>query len=99
MTTRRLGTTPTMREDLDRALGLIAALTERIATLEARGDADDAVDGPGPQPLPPNWAPLKQAAAISGFSESGLRKLRAPHWWKYVAGRVWVDTAVCPRRR
>jgi hypothetical protein len=98
MTERRLGASPTLREDLDRALALIAALTERVAVLEARGEADDQLDGPAPQPLPPSWKPLKQAAAISGYSSSALRKLRSPSWWRYDAGRVFIDTATCPRK-
>jgi hypothetical protein len=94
----RLGATPTLREDLDRALGLIAALTERIVALEAGRDADDQVDGPAPAPLPPNWVPLKRAVEISGYSASALRKLKSPRWWKYDAGRVRVDVDACPRK-
>jgi hypothetical protein len=96
--TARLGTTPTMREDLDRALALIAAMAERIAILESRSDVDDQIDGPAPAPLPATWVPLKQAAEISGYSASALRKLREPRWWRYDGGRVLVDTKTCPRK-
>jgi hypothetical protein len=45
-----------------------------------------------PQPLPDNWKPLPEAAAIAGFSWSGLRKkittLRDGPWWMYAAGDV-----------
>lgn len=99
--TARLGTTPTMREDLDRALALIAALTERIAAIEAKGDADDHLDGPAPQPLPPNWKPIKVASALVGYSESALRKAskggRAV-WWQARGCRIWIDTDRCPRK-
>jgi hypothetical protein len=95
---QRLGERPTLREDLDRALDLIAALTERVAVLESARDVDEQIDGAAPAALPPSWKPLKQAAAETGYSASGLRKIRAPQWWKYVAGRVWVDTATCPRK-
>jgi hypothetical protein len=97
-TAPRLGTTPTLREDLDRALGLLAEALARIAALEARADADDAIDGDVPQPLPPNWKPLKRAVEISGYSASALRKLKSPRWWKYDAGRVRVDVDACPRK-
>ena len=94
----RLGTVPTSREIADEALALVRELAARVAVLEARADADDAVDGDAPAPLPPNWVPLKQAALISGYSASALRKLRSPTWWKYVASRVWIDIAACPRK-
>jgi hypothetical protein len=106
--TTRLGTGPTLREDLDRALGLIAEqavqIAEqalRIAALEAGRDADDQVDGPTPAPLPPNWKPIKTAAELVGYSESGLRKAikrqRDARWWEYSGGRLFVDIDHCPR--
>jgi hypothetical protein len=99
--TARLGTAPTMREDLDRALALVAALSERVSVLEAARDVDDQVDGPAPAPLPPNWKPIKLAAPIVGYSESGLRKAirrhRAARWWRYDRGRLFVDIDHCPR--
>jgi hypothetical protein len=99
--TARLGTVPALREDLDRALTLIAALTERIEVLESARDVDDQVDGPAPQPLPPNWKPIKAAAAVVGYSESALRKAskggRAV-WWQTRGCRIWIDTDRCPRK-
>jgi hypothetical protein len=100
--TARLGTVPSLREDLDRALALIAALTERIEVLESARDVDDQVDGPTPTPLPPNWKPIKAAAALVGYSESALRKAskggRAV-WWQARGCRIWINTDLCPRRR
>jgi hypothetical protein len=102
MTTARLGVTPTMREDLDRALDLIAALTDRVAVLEAARDADDAVDGEPPQPLPDNWKPLPEAAKIAGHSWSGLRKKitarRDGPWWRRRGNRILVDVTAMPRK-
>jgi hypothetical protein len=108
--TARLGTAPTMREDLDRALDLIAkqadviaALAGRIEVLEAARDVDDQVDGSTPQALPPNWRPIKKAAPIVGYSEPGLRKAMrrhtdGPRWWRYVGARLLIDVDRCPRR-
>jgi hypothetical protein len=97
----RLGTAPTLREDLDRALDLIAVLTDRIAALEAGRDADDQVDGPAPAALPASWKPIKLAAPEVGYGESGLRKAIKRHagagWWCYLGGRLFVDTDHCPR--
>jgi hypothetical protein len=104
---RRFGEGPTARDIAEKAMAqaaelrvLLAEILARIVALEDQLVAAGDEDGPAPQPLPlpPNWKPLKQAVALSGFSSSGLRKLRAPHWWKYVAGRVWIDTAACPRK-
>jgi hypothetical protein len=95
-TTNRLGTAPTLREDLDRALALIASLTERIAVLEAARDVDDQVDGPTPAPLPANWVSIKVAAELVGRSESALLKAIKRHpdgvrWWRYDRGRLFAD--------
>jgi hypothetical protein len=101
-TAPRLGTTPTLREDLDRALDLIAVLTERIAVLESARDVDDAIDGTAPEPLPASWVPIKAAAPQVGYSEAGLRKAikrhaGGPRWWRYLCGRLFVDVDRCPR--
>jgi hypothetical protein len=99
--TARLGTVPTIG---DRVLQLEHQLAEalaRIAVLEARGDAEDAVDGPAPQPLPPSWKPIKAASALVGYSPTMLRKLNdggRASWWEYRGSRIWIDTACCPRR-
>jgi hypothetical protein len=102
MTAPRLGTAPTLREDLDRALDLIAAMGERIAVLEAARDADAGEDGPPPQPLPDNWKPLPEAAEIAGYSWSGLRKkittLRDGPWWKRRSNRILIDVTAMPRK-
>jgi hypothetical protein len=107
--TARIGERPTVREDLDRALALIAEQADviaahqvRIAALEARGDADDQIDGPAPAALPsPPWVPIKTAATLVGYSESALRKAskggRAV-WWQARGCRIWIDPARCPRR-
>jgi hypothetical protein len=82
---------------------LFVEVLARIAALEARADADDSLDGPAPQPLPPNWVPIKAAAPLVGFSESGLRKAKdhhtdGPRWWRYFGGRLFIDLDRCPRR-
>jgi hypothetical protein len=100
----RIGERPTMREDLDRALALIAALTERIAVIEAARDVDEQLDGAAPAALPPSCVPIKAAARTVGYSESGLRKCidRAKitgerPWWHYRRGRLLIDLDHCPR--
>jgi hypothetical protein len=108
MTTARLGAAPTMREDLDRALALLAGQAEVIAAQGARISAleDQLVaagdeDGPSPQPLPPQWKPIKAASALVGYSPTMLRKLNdggRASWWAYRGSRIWIDTARCPRR-
>jgi hypothetical protein len=104
--TARLGATSTVREELDKALALIAVLAERIEAIEGQLAAQGDEDGPAPAPLASSWVPIKAAAALAGFSESGLRKRidraqlngeRRP-WWHYRAGRLFVDVDRCPRR-
>jgi hypothetical protein len=105
----RLGTTPTLAERvlvLERVIAVqaevIAAQGKRIAILESHTDAADAVDGPAPQPLPANWKPLPEAAAIAGFSWSGMRKkittLRDGPWWRRRGNRIFVDVTAMPRK-
>jgi hypothetical protein len=106
----RFGTTPTLGERMlviERMVfaqaEVIAEQAAQIAALQARADADDAVDGPAPQPLPDNWRPLPEAAKIAGFSWSGLRKRikthrEGPRWWKRQGVRFLVDITAMPRR-
>jgi hypothetical protein len=98
---QRLGSVPNLAERmlvLERAL---AAALARIDVLEAANDAVDMVDGPVPAALPPQWHPVKVAALQVGYSEPGLRKAIKRHgaakWWRYVAGRLYVDVDRCPR--
>jgi hypothetical protein len=99
----RFGERPTTAERVDLLEHQLAEALARIAALEARGDADDQIDGVAPAPLPPQWQPLKAACAVAGFSPSGLRKRIATHrdgprWWKYRGSRLWIDIAACPRK-
>lgn len=98
---KALGTVPTMAERVLVLERLVAEQAEQIRRLLARADADDQIDGSAPQPLPPNWKPIKAASALVGYSESALRKAskggRAV-WWQARGCRVWVDTDRCPRR-
>jgi hypothetical protein len=100
-TAPRLGTTPTLAERMLMLERLVADQAERIAVLERARDAVDQIDGPTPAPLPPNWKPIKTAAELVGYSESGLRKAIKRHrdarWWEYSGGRLFVDTDHCPR--
>jgi hypothetical protein len=81
----------------------IAELRVRVEFLETDiARRNDAEDGPMPAPLPPSWQPIKAAAAIAGFSPSGLRKRIAghrdgPRWWKYSRGRLLINTDRCPK--
>jgi hypothetical protein len=107
---RRLGEMPTLAERiaaLERVVAEQAAqITEqmkRIAALEARGEVEDQVDGPAPRPLSSNWKPLRQAAAMAGYSWSGLRKKimthrEGPRWWKLRGSRIFVDVTAMPRK-
>lgn len=100
--TARLGSVPTWPE---RVLVLEQQLAEalaQIAVLEARADADDALDGLAPSALPANWVPLRKAAAAAGYSWSGLRKKittrRDGPWWRRRGNRILVDVTVMPRK-
>jgi hypothetical protein len=105
---RRLGEVPTLAERLTTLERVVAEQAElisthqaRIAVLEARGD-DEQLDGAAPAALPSNWQPLKQAAAIAGYSWSGLRKKittrRDGPWWRRRGNRILVDVTAMPRR-
>lgn len=109
-TSRQFGTTPTTAErvlQLERQVveqgRTIAALQLRLEVLErAAGAADE--DG-RPEPLGESWKPIKEAAAILGFSQSGLRKHlkrwdeNAGYiWWTYRGGRLYVDVDAAPVR-
>jgi hypothetical protein len=51
--------------------------------------------------LPSNWKPIKAAAEVVGYSQSALRKASnggRARWWQTRGGRIWIDTARCPRR-
>jgi hypothetical protein len=110
-TARRLGETPTLVERvlmLERIVAeqaeVIAAQGTRISAIESARDVDDQVDGPAPAALPPNWRPIKVAAPLVGYSESGLRAAMKRHtggrrWWQYRDGRVLVDVDTCPRKQ
>jgi hypothetical protein len=101
--TAALGTVPTTAERVSvlerlavEQAEVIAALTERIAVLEDQLVAAGDEDGPTPQPLPPNWKPIKAAAALVGRSESALLKAIKRHrdgvrWWRYDRGRVFAN--------
>jgi hypothetical protein len=94
--TPRLGEVPTTAERLLVVERLLAEALARIEVLEAARDADDAVDGPAPQALPPNWVSIKVAAAFVGRSESALLKAIKRHpdgvrWWRYDRGRLFAD--------
>jgi hypothetical protein len=100
---QRLGTVPTLAEHMLVLEKALAALTERLDALESARDAVNGIDGPAPVALPPNWHRIKQAAALVGYSEPGLRKAIKRHrdgrrWWRYVAGRIFVDVDTFPRR-
>jgi hypothetical protein len=69
---RRLGEVPTLAERLATLERVVAEQVAKIAALEARADADDQLDGSAPSPLPPNWIPIKAAAPVAGFSQSGF---------------------------
>jgi hypothetical protein len=99
--TARLGTVPTTAERVETLEHQLADALVRITALEASRDADDAIDGPAPPLLPPNWKPLKRAAPLVGYSEPGLRKAMKRHagagWYRYVGARLFVDVDRCPR--
>jgi hypothetical protein len=106
---RRLGEVPTLAERLATLERVVAEQAElmsthqaRIAVLEARGDVDEQLDGAAPAQLPPNWQPLKKAAAIAGYSWSGLRKKiptrRDGTWWRRPGNRILVDVTAMPRK-
>jgi hypothetical protein len=102
--TTRLGTVPTMAERMALVEHQLAEAWARIGVLEAKGDAEDAVDGPGPGELSSSWRPIKSAAAAVGYSESGLRAAMkrhpdGPKWWRYRAGRLLVNVDACPRKQ
>jgi hypothetical protein len=109
--TAALGTVPTLAErlaTLERVVAeqaaVIAAHQARIVVLEDHLLQQEGEDGPAPAPLPPNWKPLKQAAALSGFSWSGLRKRidmhrEGPRWWRRRGHRILVDVTRMPRRQ
>jgi hypothetical protein len=99
---RRFGEMPTMAERVLVLERQLADALVRITALEASHDADDQIDGAAPVALSPNWKPLKRAAALVGYSEPGLRKAvkrcsDGRRWWRYVAGRLYVDVDRCPR--
>jgi hypothetical protein len=107
---RRFGEMPTMVERLAllecvvaQQAGVIVAQGKRIAALEDQHAAAGAgEDGPVPRPLPDNWKPLPEAAAIAGFSWSGMRKkittLRDGPWWKRRGNRILIDVTAMPRK-
>jgi hypothetical protein len=95
-TAPRLGERPTTAERVDLLEHQLAEALARIEALESARDADDQVDGPVPQTLPPNWVPIKKAAARVGRSESALLKAIKRHpdgvrWWRYDRGRLFAD--------
>jgi hypothetical protein len=107
-----LGTTPTPVERLAALERVVAEQAEAIAAYEVRITAlEDQIahqeeDGPAPVRLPSSWHPVKAAAPLAGFSESGLRKRidraqldgeQGP-WWQYLGGRLFIDLDHCPRR-
>ena len=77
--TARLGTVPTTAERVEWLEQQLADALARIAVLEARGDVDDQADGPAPAALTPNWRPIKAAAPLAGYSESGIRVAMKRH--------------------
>ena len=102
--TARLGATPTVREELDKALALIAVLAERIEVIEGQLAAQGDEDGPAPAPLASSWVPIKAAAPAVGYTEFGLRAAMkrhtdGPRWWLYRACRVLVNVDTCPKKR
>jgi hypothetical protein len=101
---RRLGEVPTLAERVELLEHHLAEALARISALEDQRGATAEEDGSAPQPLPANWRPIKQAAAIVGYSEPGLRKAIRRHvdggrrWWRYLGGRLLIDIDRCPRR-
>jgi hypothetical protein len=100
---RRLGEVPTLAERVELLEHRLAEALARIEVLESARDADDQADGAAPAPLPVNWQPLKKAAAIAGYSWSGLRKKIGTRpdgpWWKRRGSWILVDVTAMPRRR
>jgi hypothetical protein len=77
----------------DRMLGMLFRLHERVAQIEARGGMD------GKPEITPGLS-IKQAAHVSGFSESAIRKLarqgKIGHTW--IGRRLFVDAQTLPAR-
>jgi hypothetical protein len=99
-----LGTVPTLVERLAALEHQLAEALARIAALEVGRAAAEEEDGPSPQASSSQWRPIKAAAALVGFSESGLRAAIRRHtdgsrWWKYRAGRLLVNIDTCPKKR
>jgi hypothetical protein len=102
---KALGTVPTMAERMALVEHRLAEALERIAVLDqlvVQHHEDE--DGPAPAPLASSWRPLKAAAALVGYSESGLRAAirrhtDGPRWWKYRSGRLLVNIETCPKKR
>jgi hypothetical protein len=107
-TAREFGSGPTTRDLVDKLIvenadlrRAVTELSRRIEVLEEHGGDD----GRAPPPLSPNWRPVREAAALLGFSQSGLRK-HLKHWdahagyvwWTYRGGRLFVDIDAAPIR-
>jgi hypothetical protein len=110
--TRPVGERPSALEVAQKALdenaalrSVITQLVWRLEALERRagGDGDDGHASP---PLDPAiWKPIKEAAQILGFSQSGLRKHMKRweahagyYWWTYRAGRLFIEVNAAPIR-
>jgi hypothetical protein len=100
---RPIGERPSAIEVAERALELIAKLSERIELIESQlgGNEDGGPPAPGP-----NLLPLKAAAQLTDFSATGLRKRiskakrnREAPWWIWRISRLLVDLDRCPVRR
>jgi hypothetical protein len=105
MTTRRIGERPSAYEIALEALTIARALAERLESVEVKLGGNE--DGPAPEPLPPNFVPIAEAADAAGFAgESGVRAAikRAQRtgdrpWWRRAGSRIYVDVDRCPRCR
>jgi hypothetical protein len=72
MTTRPIGERPSAYEIAREALTIAQALAERLEAVESKLGGSE--DGQAPEPLPPSFLPIGEAAVAAGFaSESGLR--------------------------